>query len=92
MNEVEAQRELPKYRSHKTVHALKLNAVTPVNGKVVFTPFDAAYRAITHPDSAEVVKRCRAREMGDPGYLVIYPDGFTSWSPTKAFEDGYTAI
>lgn len=23
------------------------------------------------------------------GYLVIYPDGYRSWSPAKAFEDAY---
>jgi hypothetical protein len=23
-------------------------------------------------------------------YLVIYEDGYKSWSPNKAFEDGYT--
>ena len=25
----------------------------------------------------------------EPGYLVQYPDGYTSWSPAKAFEDAY---
>ena len=24
------------------------------------------------------------------GYLVIYPDGYESFSPAKAFEEGYT--
>lgn len=27
-----------------------------------------------------------------PGYLVRYEDGYLSWSPVKAFEEGYTAI
>lgn len=26
------------------------------------------------------------------GYFVKYPDGFTSWSPAKAFEEGYTGL
>jgi hypothetical protein len=26
------------------------------------------------------------------GYLVIYADGYMSFSPAKAFEDGYVAI
>ena len=26
----------------------------------------------------------------DPGYYVVYEDGYESWSPTKAFEDGHT--
>ena len=26
---------------------------------------------------------------GQPGYTVVYPDGYTSWSPAAAFEDAY---
>ena len=26
------------------------------------------------------------------GYLVVYDDGYVSWSPAKAFEEGYTRI
>lgn len=25
----------------------------------------------------------------EPGYVVVYEDGYVSWSPAKAFEDGY---
>lgn len=28
--------------------------------------------------------------MGD--YIVIYDDGYKSWSPAKAFEDGYDRV
>lgn len=31
-----------------------------------------------------------APEVGD--YYVLYDDGHNSWSPAKAFEDGYTRI
>lgn len=32
-----------------------------------------------------------ARGRPNPGdYIVIYEDGYKSWSPAKAFEDGYT--
>ena len=27
---------------------------------------------------------------GAEGYLVVYPDGYRSWSPKKAFEDAYS--
>ena len=30
--------------------------------------------------------------LGGEGYLVEYEDGYQSWSPKKAFEDGYTLI
>ena len=26
---------------------------------------------------------------GQPGYTVVYPDGYTSWSPAAAFEEAY---
>jgi len=26
------------------------------------------------------------------GYLVVYQDGYKSWSPAKAFEEGYTEV
>jgi hypothetical protein len=28
----------------------------------------------------------------DLGYYVKYADGYESWSPTKAFEEGYTQV
>ncbi len=27
--------------------------------------------------------------QGQPGYKVVYPDGYTSWSPAEAFEEAY---
>ena len=27
-----------------------------------------------------------------PGYLVVYPDGYTSWSPQEVFENAYRKI
>lgn len=27
-----------------------------------------------------------------PGYYVVYTDGYVSWSPAKAFEEGYTKV
>lgn len=29
---------------------------------------------------------------GRDGYKVVYKDGYTSWSPTEAFEEAYVAI
>ena len=28
-------------------------------------------------------------KTGDPGYKVVYPDGYVSWSPKDVFEDAY---
>lgn len=90
----EVQREMPRYQSHKEVHALKLRRVTFVDptGEVLFLPADNQYAEIRHDIRDEVAKRCRSQQMQDPGYYVVYPDGFTSWSPTEAFESGYTAL
>ena len=31
-------------------------------------------------------------QQGQPGYTVVYPDGYTSWSPAEAFEGAYIDI
>ena len=28
-------------------------------------------------------------KVGDPGYKVVYPDGYESWSPKAVFEEAY---
>ena len=88
------EREMPRYRSHKIIHALKLENVRQIPGRhtTVFKPADTQYAEIHALDDEEVVKRCRALVTGDPGYYVVYPDGFRSWSPTQAFEDGYSEV
>ncbi|TAM07238.1 MAG: DUF2829 domain-containing protein [Paraburkholderia sp.] len=30
-----------------------------------------------------------SEQHGEPGYSVVYPDGYTSWSPKAAFEEAY---
>ena len=43
-------------------------------------------------------ERCEApesgpnHEKGDPGYKVVYPDGYESWSPKDVFEEAYKEI
>ena len=31
-------------------------------------------------------------KSGDPGYMVRYEDGYTSWSPKETFERAYRPI
>lgn len=89
-----AQREMPRYQSHKVVHALKLRKVDRLARPrmVLFCPADPEYAVIEVPVEDELAKREQSGQQGDPGYLVVYPDGFRSWSPTKAFEEGYTRM
>lgn len=80
--------EMPRYVSHKTVWALKIKAIEIHEDKsATIAPADAGYAVLkTKPNWAE---RWKGSE-DDKGYYVQYADGFASWSPTKAFEEGYT--
>lgn len=82
----------PEYQSHKRVRAVKLQGVEGLETEEVrFFPEDSAIPPIVRPISSEVAKRCKP-VGGDPGYFVVYVDGFESWSPTVAFEEGYTLV
>lgn len=94
----EAQREMPKYQCHKQVWALKIASMDldlalavaedrETTGGVWITPGDEGYGKF-HVD-AEYVKKHRPH-VG--GYYVVYADGYKSFSPAEAFEDGYTRI
>lgn len=84
-----AAREMPRYKSHKTVWALKIAAIeVNADKSAKIAPADAGFATFaTKPGWAE---RFTGGE-DDLGYYVQYADGFESWSPTKAFVDGYTA-
>ena len=84
-----AMAELPRWKSHKEVHAFKIT-------KIVENSEDGI--AILHHDEGyfEPVRVNREyMQKHNPqvgGYYVLYPDGYESWSPPKAFEEGYTRI
>jgi hypothetical protein len=83
--EQNAQKEMPKYRSHKTVWALKIKAVAvDVSGNTLVWEHEG-YAPM------EVATDYMQRHNPQPGgYFVQYDDGYTSYSPAKAFEEGYT--
>jgi hypothetical protein len=84
------QRELPRYRSHKIVWALKINELKPRHpddGTLLLTPCEEGYAPFIL-DAAYVSKH--NPQVG--GYYVQYEDGYKSWSPAKAFEEGYTRV
>ncbi len=85
------ERELPRYQSHKVVHALKVNQYrsTMDNGMMLYFEHDG-FDPIEIPESEVTPFLQMAGD--DQGYLVIYADGYRSWSPTKAFEEGYTRL
>lgn len=85
---------LPRYRCHKEVSALKISAAIPnprgfelhfVDQSFVPFQVDAFWVAKHLPSD-----KGYGHLVG--GYAVWYDDGYLSWSPASAFEEGYTAI
>ena len=86
--------EMPKYRCHKDVWALKIRDITipmqPGNesdGSRLIHPAETGYGAfrVNH----EYVRKHNP-QVG--GYYVVYKDGYQSFSPADAFEEGYTRL
>lgn len=90
MSGIQAAAEMPKYKSHKTVHALKIaNVQINLDQSAMVTPVDEGFAPFEAPQGWGT----RFKGGGeDFGYYVVYDDGYASWSPTKAFEDGYTQV
>lgn len=89
-------REMPRYRCHKEVWALKINDVqqAPANqealhagGDWVVTPEDDGYAPF--PVGYDWYVRHNPQAGG---YYVVYKDGYQSYSPALAFEEGYTRL
>jgi len=88
--------EMPKYKCHKEVWALKIKSIVrdsdkareeqrETDGTAIITPEETAY-APFKVDANYMHKH--KPEVG--GYYVVYADGYKSFSPAKAFEDGYS--
>jgi hypothetical protein len=79
--------QLPRWQSHKIVAA----------DKIVHVLFSRGF-----PDRWELAcgvivgvsedLKMRGDEFPVGGYYIRYEDGFESWSPMKAFEEGYTRL
>lgn len=91
--------ELPCYLSHKRVWALKIKKVIldsdiaqlenreTTGGATIYPVRDMEYQPFKV--NAEYVRKHNPKEGG---YYVLYEDGYTSYSPAEAFENGYTEI
>jgi len=81
-------REMPRYVCHKQVWALKIASLkegVEDKNSVLMSFSDEGYAPI-HVDFDWYYRH--KPEAG--GYYVVYRDGYKSYSPAKAFEDGYT--
>ncbi len=91
-NETDKGREWPKYKCHKVVEALKITtSVESDNGRTELRVEDFPPIYMDTETSARF-KFKDDEGNHDMGYYVVYPDGYVSWSPTKAFNEGYTRL
>lgn len=75
------------YQSHKTVKAFQINHIVKVPGTEIHTLKG------THGESANVDDDYMEKHRPKlHGYYVLYADGYESWSPAKAFEEGYSLV
>ena len=94
--------EMPRYKCHKEVWALKIAAIKrdgegenrETDGSAMITPVDSRY-APFRVDHAWMI---RNPKVAAGGYYVVYGrqtgeiENYTAYSPADAFEDGYTLV
>lgn len=79
---------VPRFRCHKEVRALKIQKIEPADiGGAIITPVDASI-----PPFNVDAHYVRQHVPQPGGYFVIYDDGYESWSPEAAFENGYVKL
>lgn len=79
---------MPRYECHKKVHALKISSVEILeDGRALISPAEECF--LPFETQKEFPFQTGSKDLG---YYVIYADGYVSWSPTKAFEEGYTRL
>lgn len=79
---------LPQYQCHKKVWALQIRAIAlNADGSAFITPAEPGYAVF------RVTREYVAKHEPQPGgYWVEYDNGYQSWSPAKAFQDGYRRL
>jgi len=82
--------EMPKYLCHKKVWALKIAWISLPQNEA-----GDAELGFAEPGYAPLLMPRAWLDKHNPevgGYYVVYDDGYQSFSPAKAFEDGYSPI
>lgn len=88
---------MPKYKCHKEVWAFKIKQIVPTvmihedgakeKGKIMIFPEEEGYQPFEV--SKDFIEKHKP-QVG--GYYVKYKDGYESYSPADAFEEGYSKI
>lgn len=78
---------LPKYQSRKIVKGAKIISIVDLIG-------DCGLELNLEGDQKVAISRdwYVKHSAASGGYYVIYDDGYTSWSPAEAFENGYVKL
>ncbi len=83
--------EMPRYRSHKTVWALKIDQVSDSGTDTTTDENQLVTVSFTDPLYFPRTINIGRKPIPEPGwYLVQYADGYVSFSPPKQFEEGNT--
>lgn len=81
--------ELPVYQSNKIVQGMKIDDIfRHPDGPIFLEGVVDGSRTKVHVDNAYMDKH--KPQIG--GYFVRHKDGYESWSPAQAFEEGHTRI
>jgi len=86
--------EMRGYRCHKEVWALKIKDIIDPTGPNEETDGSRIIVSVESGYASFKVDHAYMRKH-DPkvgGYYVVYKDGYKSFSPADAFEDGYTRL
>src|ERR1035438_3716874 len=80
---------MPRWKCHKEVFAFKIKEINLVTGA---DEFGAQF--LSDEGVAWLVSKVYLEKHNPKidGYYVLYDGGYESWSPAKAFEEGYTRI
>jgi len=78
--------DLPKYQSHKIVEAAP---ITSISRNPAWVEVRVGVDQMTFQVPADFFARGLPSQ---DDYFVRYDDGYVSWSPKKAFEEGYVLV
>jgi hypothetical protein len=85
-----------RYQSHKIVEAAKITSLEIRGDAKELTLEGEPETYLLEGAVLERISMASAQSVANgrivDGWLVIYPDGYVSWSPAEAFEDGYGVV
>jgi hypothetical protein len=81
--------EMPRYKSHKTVWALKIENI---KADVVSEIYELEFYDKRYSKREVTLEWLEKHEPVPGGYFVVYKGGYSSFSPADAFESGNSLI